>query len=120
MKKVLKILLIILIVLLLLAGAYVVYLLVDYDRIEDNQTLDVKQNTQAELTQGDTLKITSWNIGFGAYDADFSFFMDGGTQGRADSEQAVRDNMQFVIDFITEQNADIMLFQEVDTDSTRS
>ena len=120
MKKVLKILLIILIVLLMMAGAYVVYLLVDYDRIEDNQVLDVEQNTQAELTQGDVLKITSWNIGFGAYNSDFSFFMDGGTEGRARSGETVRDNIQFVIDFISEQNADIMLFQEVDTDSTRS
>ena len=46
MKKVLKILLIILIVLLLLVGGYVVYLLVGYERVEDNQQLEVTQNAQ--------------------------------------------------------------------------
>ncbi len=120
MKKVLKILLIILIVLLLLVGGYVIYLLVGYERVEDNLQLEITQNAQGELPQGDEITITSWNIGFAAYNSDFSFFMDGGKQGRAKSEEAVHENMQYVIDFIAGQDADLMLFQEVDTDSTRS
>ena len=36
----------------------------------------------------------SANVGFGAYSADYSFFMDGGKESRARSRQAVDENMR--------------------------
>ena len=108
MKKPLKILLFVLLALVLVVGGYVIYVFASYDRIEDNQVLDVHrpvqtaagssqiaQTSPAEAAQvpiGETLSLTSWNIGFGAYTDDYSFFMDGGKYSRAFSESAVVEN----------------------------
>ena len=120
MKKLLTVLLIVLLVVVLAVGAYVAYVFLDYSRIEDHQALEITQRTQGELPQGQALKITSWNVGFGAYSDDYSFFMDGGSESRAYSADAARGNIQYAIDFIAAEDADLMLFQEVDFDSTRS
>ena len=88
MRKPLKILLLVLLVLVLVVGGYVIYVFASYDRIEDNQVLDVNrpeqtaagasqsaQTSPAEAAQvpiGETLSLTSWNIGFGAYTDDLS------------------------------------------------
>ena len=43
MRKPLKILLLVLLVLVLVVGGYVIYVFASYDRIEDNQVLDVNR-----------------------------------------------------------------------------
>ena len=42
---------------------------------------------------GTSLNITSWNIGFGAYTDDYSFFMDGGEYSRGFSEDIVGETL---------------------------
>ena len=39
---------------------------------------------------GELYRVASYNIGFGAYSNDYSFFMDGGKESRARSPEAVR------------------------------
>ena len=46
MRKPLKILLLVLLVLVLVVGGYVIYVFASYDRIEDNQVLDVNRPEQ--------------------------------------------------------------------------
>ena len=120
MRKVLLALLIVLAIALLVVGGYVAYLFLDYERIEDHQALEVCPGAEETLAVGEEKTIVSWNIGFGAYSADYSFFMDGGSGSRAYSREAVEQNLGFVTDTLRAQNADFMLIQEVDTDSTRS
>lgn len=120
MRKVFFALLIVLALVLLVAGGYVAYLFLDYDRIEDHQALEVRARAQGALAVGEEKTIVSWNIGFGAYSADYSFFLDGGTESRAFSKEAVERNLGFVTDVLRAQNADFMLVQEVDEDATRS
>ena len=120
MKKVLLALLIVLGIVLLVVGGYVAYLFLDYERIEDHQALEVCPGAEETLAVGEEKTIVSWNIGFGAYSADYSFFMDGGSESRAYSREAVEQNLGFVTDTLRAQNADFMLIQEVDTDSKRS
>ena len=59
-------------------------------------------------------------MGFGAYSADYSFFMDGGTESRAWSEERLTANIERIGAFLQQQDADLYLLQEVDRDSTRS
>ncbi len=121
LKKVVKPILIILLIAVLLFISYCAYVLLSYHRIEDNLKLDVTGSaTEDSLKIGESYRITSANIGFGAYSDDYSFFMDGGTESWAFSKEAVNENTTGSADSVLSVNPDLMLFQEVDIDSTRS
>lgn len=120
MKRLLIAALILLGIALLVVAGYLVYLLLDYSRIPDNQKLEVRPGGEGALPAGAERTIVSWNIGFGAYSADYSFFMDGGTESRARSKEAVEHSVRTVIERLKALNADVLFVQEVDEDSTRS
>ncbi len=121
MKKiVLKHLFRIIAVILVIIVAYFAYLLLQYSRIEDNLALNITQNTTGDISVDSDYSITTWNLGFGAYSADYSFFLDGGTESRAFSEEAVVENISGAIEQLRALDSDLLLLQEVDTDSTRS
>ena len=109
MKKAFKSAGIILGVLLAVLAAYIVYLYASYHRIEDNLELQAeapsdsaqtgKESEDKSLT-GNTLitettySALTYNIGFGAYTPDFSFFMDGGKSSWAKSRESVLETVQ--------------------------
>lgn len=110
-------------VLLVFIIAYVLYVFLTYKRIEDNQNLHIihKGNVlQESMSLSKEYSVLTYNIGFGAYSSDYSFFMDGGKYSRAYNKQAVYDNVTGSIKAIEKQNADFVLLQEVDLRSTRS
>ena len=113
---------ILLAIIILVVGGYLLYVILDYNRIPDKKEnkIDNKTNEDGKVPVDTELVITSYNIGFGAYSQDFSFFMDGGKYSRAIDKQHVLDNTQGVIDLIDKENVDFAYFQEVDTNSTRS
>ena len=85
MKKPLKIALYVLLALVLIVLAYVIYVFAAYYRVEDWQTLSVVHCDAASAAPmegapqtGVTYRVSSANVGFGAYSDDYSFFMDGG------------------------------------------
>ena len=121
MKKWVKILLIVLLALVLLAAANVAYVFISYHRI-GNQPLTPVQtpDTAPSLSAGEAYTLVSWNIGFGAYEEDYGFFMDGGTESRAWSKERLTANMDAIAGYLKQQDADFYLLQEVDTDATRS
>ncbi|MCR5009341.1 MAG: endonuclease/exonuclease/phosphatase family protein [Clostridia bacterium] len=121
MKKVLKTLLCIILVIVLIAVGYVAYVFIDYHRIGDNVPLSVTAGALSEKAgTGKTYRIVSWNIGFGAYEDDYGFFMDGGTQSWAWSKERLDTNLKNISDLLAKQKADLYLIQEVDFDATRS
>ena len=110
-------------VLLLLVIGYVVYVLTAYHRIGD-MTLAAENNAKpaefAAVQKDTAYSVMSYNIGFGAYEADFGFFMDGGTESWAWSEARLMDNLAQIGELLRTTDADFYLLQEVDRDSTRS
>ena len=121
MKKWVKILLIILLAVVLLAAAYVAYVFISYHRIGDQPLTPVQTpDTAPSLSAGEAYTLVSWNIGFGAYEEDYGFFMDGGTESRAWSKERLTANMDAIAGYLKQQDADFYLLQEVDTDATRS
>lgn len=120
MKKGWKIVLCILLALVLVVGGYVAYVLIDYHRIGDQELAVQNGAVETSIAAGETYKIVSYNIGFGAYESDYGFFMDGGTESRAWSEERLTANLDRIARTLTDQNADFYLVQEVDIDSTRS
>lgn len=119
-KTIVKIILFFLLAVILAAVGYVVYVLVDYHRLPDWQRLEIVGSPSEEIRTGTSYKILSWNVGFGAYSEDFSFFMDGGKYSRAYSEDEVLTNITAAADLVRREAPDLILFQEVDIDSTRS
>lgn len=119
MKKFFKRLLVLIIIILLIALAYLGYMWFSYHRI-GSKNIDVVGSSAEVMRPGAEYSILSWNIGFGAYTADYDFFMDGGTQSWATSEEDLRNNMMNISKFIFDNKKDLVLVQEVDIDSTRS
>ena len=113
---------------LLLAGvvaAYVIYLFATYHRIADNLPLTVEQPTENEtdmnaLAVGTEYTALTYNIGFGAYTPDFSFFMDGGKSSWAKSKESVIDTVQGAGELVASLQPDFAMVEEIDLDSTRS
>ena len=99
---------------------YVCYALAAYDRVEDWQDLTVQGPETGPAEAGETYTLISYNIGFGAYSPDYSFFMDGGKYSRALSEEAVVSNVTGALETVEEEAPDFVFLQEVDTDATRS
>ena len=69
-----------LIIALLAVIAYVAFVFLTYSRIEDNVELEVQGKAEEAARTGREYTAVTYNIGFGAYTADFTFFMDGGKE----------------------------------------
>ena len=133
-KKFLLSLLCVFLALLTVVIGYAAYVLLSYYRLEDYIALpvsaaraDAEESGKADvpcrvtaLKTETAYTATTFNIGFGAYTPDFTFFMDGGKQSRAASKESVETHVNSALNTIKEFNPDFALFQEVDTSSTRS
>ena len=114
----------------LVVGGYVLYMQHQYYRIPDHLKLPIGNNQAATLTTGKVYTATTYHVGFGAYNHQCSFFMDAGelksgtkTRGKygtARSKAVVLTDTKGVEKVMQAQQADFMLFQEIDTNSTRS
>lgn len=131
-RKIFKIFVSLIILVALIVGIYVIYLTNQYYRIEDNMNYsnNIKGENDSLVMLDKEYTITTYNIGFGAYNHDFSFFMDSGvmldetkvsgTNSKAESLDVVLQNTTGSINTIFNLNPDFMFFQEVDVESTRS
>ncbi len=115
----------------LFVGGYAAYVFAAYYRVEDSLPLEVartypERSGETVEPMGDAVetntvyRAVSANLGFGAYSADYSFFMDGGTESRARSADAVRENVLGSAATVASLAPDFILYQEVDVDGTRS
>ena len=118
--KLLKVLLCILLALILIVGAYVAYVFIAYHRLPDMQILEVKGSQQEQAQTGTPYKLLSFNIGFGAYEPDYGFFMDGGKESWAWSKDRLQANLNNIQAFLQSQDADFYCIQEVDVNATRT
>lgn len=120
MKTFLKVIGIILALVLLIVAVYVAYVFIAYHRLGDMKlTPEGEAATSAAQTET-VYTLVSYNIGFGAYESDYGFFMDGGKESRAWSKERLDANLKKIADLLKEQNADFYFVQEVDIGSTRS
>lgn len=124
MKKFIKTVLTVLIVLIVLAaagiGAGLLYLTSHEYKPDDVEEIDNFGTATEQLTEGDRISVLTYNIGYGANDAQHDFFMDGGKTVNTESKDNITANMEGIISVITSAKADINFLQEVDIDSKRS
>lgn len=129
MKKFLIILSIIVSSALLFLISFVCYLQFSYYRIGDTK-IDVNNNQENLVLLDKEYSITTYNIGFGAYDREYSFFMDTGYMadgtktvgkyGKGVSKENTIKNTNGSISMLEKLKSDFIILQEVDTKSTRS
>ena len=130
LKKVLIYTLLVLIVLVLGVGGYCGYILLSYKRIGDTELSVNKNAAFTQLKIEEKYNISTYNIGFGAYSQDFTFFLDTGYDkngnetcgyySKAKSKDEVLFNIKGSIDTVKSRDLDFILLQEVDIKSTRS
>lgn len=120
----------VLLLLVLLAGGYVLYMQLQYYRIEDGQVIVTENNREEKIQAGTPYTLMTYNIGFGAYSGDYTFFMDTGemkdgtkTAGkfsRAKSKEEAMANTEGSIGLLRAEDADFIFVQEADEKATRS
>lgn len=130
MKRILKIILVFIALVIFITFTYVLYVSLQYYRIKDNTKLNIENNTTNNFEFDKEYKVLTYNIGFGAYDHDFSFFLDEaytkdnkfivGKYAKAISKKNVINNTNKVIDILKENKSDVYLIQEIDKRANRS
>ena len=126
MKKAIKIIGITFAAFFLLIASYAAYLLVTYDRIADMQELsiiqpqDITESAPTSLQLGEEYSAATYNIGFGAYTPEYSFFMDGGKSSWAASKESVLNTVEGASSLIAALDPDFALIQEIDLVAMRS
>ena len=120
MKKTLKILGVVLGAIVALALILVLVVTVAEYRPADEEAVLLSGSGGGTVTEGSTLTVLSWNIGYGGLSETADFFMDGGTGVRTQDEASVAANTNAVIDLIDTLDPDIVFLQEADKNSTRS
>lgn len=127
MKKAIRRIIIFLFIIAVILGGYVFYVFKAYYRLPDKLTLEVKRNGENSYFEedfsvkpGEAYFIMTYNIGFGAYRRDYSFFMDGGKSSWAKDEESLMAAVSGMGDIINTVKPDFVLLQEVDVDGTRS
>ena len=120
MKRWIKILLIAVLTVLIAVVGYVIYVLIDYHRVPDRQALTVVHTPPTELETETEYRLMTFNMGFGAYEPDFDFFMDGGTRSWAISKERLMQNLDAIGAMLAGEAPDLLLVQEVDESGTRT
>lgn len=133
-KKIIKIVCIVLACIIalfaLIVGIYVAYVALQYYRIDDNQTLEIENARTEKVRTEQTYSLLSYNLGFGAYSPEYSFFMDtgemndgtkvAGIYAKGMNKADVEKNVSGQLAVSKAQNADFYFFQEVDVKAHRS
>ncbi len=129
MKTLFVVILVFISCIIVAAGGYVAYMSIQYYRI-GNIDLDIQTNQTNSVALDTEYRVLTYNVGFGAYTPDFSFFMDSGemldgtkvhgSQSVAASKEVVLANTQGIHTIINNGNYDFLAMQEVDVNSTRS
>lgn len=114
----------------LLVVGYVGYVAIQYYRIDDNLPLEVRGDAETTLRVGDSYTLMSYNLGFGAYSPEYSFFMDDGEMNdgtktvgiyaKGMNAADVEKNVAGQLAVAKAVNADFYFFQEVDEKADRS
>ena len=114
----------------LIVASYLLYVVCDYYRLKDNLPLEITNNQSAAVSVDTSHTIMTYNVGFGAYSPEFTFFMDTGVMkdgkktqgkyGKAISKADVEKNIGGAANVVKSHAPDFAIIQEVDFNSTRS
>ena len=99
MKKILKYIGIVVAVIVIAAVVGIGILTVTEYKPDDTEAVAVTGESSGTVSEGDSLSILTWNIGYGALGANADFFMDGGEHVSTATKEQTEDigNMEMAI-----------------------
>ena len=109
-----------LLILLVLVAGGLTWLTIREYKPADTEMLDVSGKASQTLSAGDSLRLMTWNVGYGALGDNADFFMEGGEMVTTADEARVKSNLKGMANGIYKVDPDVVFLQEVDKDSTRS
>lgn len=110
----------ILLAVVLFVGGFIGYLSITEYKPEQVESVEIAGDAKKTIKTGETIKLLSWNIGYGALGDNADFFMDGGSSVKTATTERVFDNLTGIAMTIKREKPDILLLQEADRDSARS
>lgn len=124
-KKILKVILVLILIVIVLAGALFTWLSVKEYKPDKSMPVDITVNDKLEASYpktGDTVSVLSWNIGYAGLGKDSDFFMDGGKDTQSADKETVGTYLNGIYNtiFNSGKDYDVVMLQEVDTDSSRT
>lgn len=109
-------------IIILVLGVLIMLTATEY-RPKNKEKLNVhnqEKESIKSITKGDSIKILTWNIGYGALGDNADFFMDGGNHVTTATSKRVKQNIHAITNQLDKQDPDIVFLQEVDQNSKRS
>ena len=119
-RKLLKLIFVLILIVVLAAAGLFGYLTLTEYKPDARETVAAEGTSSGTLAPGDSFTIMTWNIGYGALGDNADFFMDGGTMVQTADLARVSENMKQIIHTFEELTPDVVFFQEVDRNSSRS
>ena len=121
MRKVFNSLLIVLLAIVIAAVGLVIWLSVTEFKPGSVEPAEVSGGSgHPGLSCGEEIEVLCWNIGYGGLGKNSDFFMDGGENVQAADEKQVKTYLAGIKETVDSADADLILLQEVDSDSRRS
>ncbi|MBR4503322.1 MAG: endonuclease [Clostridia bacterium] len=120
MRKALRIIFRIIVCLVIIAALCLGLMTAAEYRPKDRETLVSSSRTSSLPKASQSIRILSWNTGYGALGDNADFFMDGGKGVITADTPRVLTNIGGIVEFIKSEDPDLILLQEVDLSSKRS
>ena len=120
MKKVLKIIALILAAIVGIVAVGLLVLTIAEYRPRETETVVPDKIAGERLHVGDTVRVVSWNLGYGALGDNADFFMDGGKMVETADTARVQQNLSEIRDFLDAEMPHLAFLQETDLNSDRS
>lgn len=121
MRSFFRVLFTLIVLVVVAAVALVLWLWIAEYRPADVEVVSATEGVKHDLVEiGKTYHIATFNIGYGGLDRARDFFMDGGKEVMPVNREEVEDNLAGILSALYNQQADLVLLQEVDLNSRRS
>ena len=119
-KKIFRFLLSAVLFIVLLFASMLEYLTLTEFKPAPSDRLAVDHGNWELLNKGETLKVLTWNCGYGALGDNADFFMDGGRGVMTADRERVQSNLNGIMEASAQMDPDVILYQEVDASAARS
>ena len=87
---------------------------------EEREEVAINNFGWEAVNPGDSLKVLTWNAGYGALGDNADFFMDGGRSVQTADKERVSSNLAGIAEETALLDPDVVFFQEIDRDAARS
>ncbi len=105
---------------LTLVGGFLIFATATTLQVKDEEDMKINGSVVDKVNADQTLKLLTWNVGYGALDEKQDCYWDGGKGVTGESKEVVEGNIKAINSKIQEINPDAFFIQEIDINSKRS